>query len=79
MPRLRPVPEWFEPTYEQRRQRTVDLTQAAIDALLKARKPVSLSAIAAISRQIDPKQHGVSASAILRNAEAHSRYSSSRT
>jgi hypothetical protein len=38
MPHPRPVPDDSSPTYEQRR-RTVKLTQAVIDALLKARKP----------------------------------------
>jgi hypothetical protein len=51
MPHPRPGPKWFEPTYEQRQQRTVELTQAAIDALVKAGKRVSLSKIAAMSRK----------------------------
>jgi hypothetical protein len=78
IPHPRPVLKWFELTYEQRRQRTVELTQAAIDALIKAGKRVSLSAIAAMSRKIDSTEHGISESAILRNAEARSLYVSAR-
>jgi hypothetical protein len=78
MPHPRPGPKWFEPTYEQREQRTVELTQVAIDALIKAGKRVSMSAIPAMSLKIDSTEHGISESAILRSAEARLLYVSAR-
>lgn len=78
MPQPSTAPQWFESTYTHRRSRTVRLTRAAIDAVGKTGRPVSLSAIVAMSRQIDPSKQGVSASALLRNSEAHELYVSAR-
>jgi hypothetical protein len=64
--------------YEIRRQHTVAMTSSAIEAVKKAAEPISLSAIVAASRHIDPTGKGVSCSAILRNPEAYSLYKASR-
>jgi len=65
--------------YETRRQRTVAMTLSAMEAVKKAVQPISLSAIVAASRRIDPADRGISSSAILRNPEACSIYEGART
>ena len=60
-----PHPWLEEKVYAQLRQRTVDLVKRSVDALLKDKQRVSLSTVAAKSREFDEK--GISESAILDN------------
>ncbi len=69
---------WLEEkVYAPLRQRTVDLVKRSVDALLKDKQRVSLSTVAAKSREFDEK--GISESAILDNQEARAYYEQHRT
>lgn len=71
----RDAPAWLhQKVYAPRRQRTVDLVHQAVDALVTARRPVSLASVATISKTLDPAGLGISTSAILGNAEARAYY-----
>lgn len=74
------APAWLhEKVYAPRRQRTVDLAEASIAALLQERRRISLAAIAAKSKQVDPAGVGISESALLGNAAARACYERHRT
>ena len=65
-------PPWLEEkVYQVCRQRTVDLVKRSIDALLQARRRVSLASIVEESRRADPNGVGISRSAIYSNQEAY--------
>lgn len=65
-------PPWLEEkVYQVRRQRTVDLVKRSIDALLHARRRISLASIVEESRGADPDGVGISRSAIYSNQEAY--------
>jgi hypothetical protein len=66
-----PAPWLEEKVYQVRRQRTVDLVRRSIDALLQARRRISLASIVEESRRADPDGVGISRSAIYSNQEAH--------
>src|SRR6266571_6556403 len=69
---------WLEEkVYAPLRQRTVDLVKRSVDALLKDKQRVSLSTVAAKSREFDEK--GISESAILDNQEARAYYEQYRS
>src|SRR6266567_7382401 len=69
---------WLEEkVYAPLRQRTVDLVKRSVDALLKDKQRVSLSTVAAKSREFDEK--GISESAILDNQEARAYYEQHRS
>src|SRR5438876_4707870 len=69
---------WLEEkVYARLRQRTVDLVKCSVDALLKDKQRVSLSTVAAKSRELDKK--GISESAILDNPEARAYYEQHRS
>ncbi len=72
-----PHPWLEEKVYARLRQRTVDLVTRSVDALLKSKQRVSLSTVAAKSREFDEK--GISESAILDNQEARAYYEQHRT
>lgn len=73
------APAWLGRVYTARRERTTDLVRTSIDALQKEGKPVSITSVVAISRQLDPQGRGVSESALLRNPEARAHYEAHRT
>lgn len=74
------APVWLtEQVYLPKRQRTVDLVHASIDALRKTQSRVSLASIAAKSRELDPDRVGISESAILTNEEARAYYEQHRS
>lgn len=81
--RLSPQPEerpWLkEKVYGPKRKRTVELVLMSIDSLAKERKCISLSALSARSKEIDPDGRGVSETAILKNAEARVCYEQHRS
>jgi hypothetical protein len=62
-----------------KRQRTVDLVHQSVDALLKDKQRVSLAAVAAKSKELDPEHRGVSQSAIPDNQEARVYYEQHRS
>lgn len=71
---------WLRPSvYEPRRARTVRLLKLSVGALRKERKGISLPAIAAKSKELDPEGRGVSQSAIQRNEEAKAYYEKNRS
>jgi len=68
-------PVWLGQVYDRRRRRTVRLVQLSIAALTHAGERPSLSAIARVSKTIDPAEpRGVSESAILHNEAAYELY-----
>lgn len=73
-----PAPErsrpWLDAHYEARRQRTLALVKAAVDRLVQERRPVTVEAVCALTRELDPKGKGVQKSGVLQNAEAHAYY-----
>jgi len=60
-----------------KRQRTIDLVKRSVNAQLKDKQRVSLSTVAAKSREFDEK--GISESAILDNQEARAYYEQHRS
>lgn len=64
--------------YEPKRQRTIQLVRQSVDALAKAKQKVSLAAIVTKSKQLDRTRVGISATAILGNAEARVVYEAHR-
>jgi hypothetical protein len=72
-------PPWLRGVYDARRQRTVDLVRASIDALQASALPVSLSTVVSTSQRLDPGGKGISESAVLNNAEARLYYQAKRT
>jgi hypothetical protein len=66
-----PRPWLEEKVYARLRQRTVDLVKCSVDALRKDKQRVSLSTVAAKSRELDMEGNGkgISESAILDNQE----------
>lgn len=68
---------WLEEkVYTRLRQRTVDLVKRSVDALRKDKQRISLSTVAAKSKELDTKGNGkgISESAILDNQEARAYY-----
>ncbi len=59
-----------EKVYGPKRRRTVELVKRSVDSLVDDRKRISLSALSARSKEIDPDGRGVSETAILNNEEA---------
>ena len=74
-----PHPWLEEKVYTKLRQRTVDLVKQSVDALCKDKQRVSLSTIAAKSKELDPDHRGISESAILDNQEARAYYEQYRS
>jgi hypothetical protein len=71
---------WLEEkVYAKLRQRTIDLVKQSVDALLKDKQRVSLSTVAAKSKELDPEHRGVSESAVLDNQEARVYYEQHRS
>jgi hypothetical protein len=76
-PELRP---WLVAhVYGPRRQRTRDLVVQSVNALVAEQQRVSLAAIAARSKLLDPTGRGISVSAILTNPEARAYYEQHRS
>jgi len=74
-----PHPWLEEKVYAKLRRRTVDLVRRSVDALRKDKQRVSLSTVAAKSKELDPDHRGVSESAILDNQEARAYYKQHRS
>ena len=76
-----PRPWLEEKVYARLRQRTVDLVRCSVDALRKDKQRVSLSTVAAKSRELDVEGNGkgISESAILDNREARMYYEQHRS
>ena len=72
--RHEPHPWLEEKVYTRLRQRTLDLVKRSVDALRKDKQRVSLSTLAAKSKELDPEHRGISESAILDNQEARAYY-----
>jgi hypothetical protein len=71
---------WLEEkVYTRLRQRTVDLVKRSVDGLRKDKQRVSLSTVAAKSKELDPEHRGISESAILDNQEARAYYEQYRS
>lgn len=68
-----------EQVYGPRRQRTLDLVTRSVDALVAERARVSLTAVAARAKVLDPTGRGISESAILNNPMARAYYTQHRT
>ena len=75
-----PYPWLEEKVYAKLRQRTIDLVRQSVDALLKDKQRVSLSTVAAKSKELDTEGNGkgISESAILDNQEARTYYEQHR-
>jgi hypothetical protein len=69
-----PHPWLEEKVYAKLRQRTVDLVKQSVGTLLKDKQRVSLTTVAAKSKELDSEHRGVSESAILDNKEARAYY-----
>ena len=76
-----PRPWLEEKVYARLRQRTVDLVRCSVDALRNDKQRVSLSTVAAMSRELDVEGNGkgISESAILDNQEARMYYEQHRS
>lgn len=74
-----PHPWLEEKVYAKLRQRTIDLVRRSVDALLRNKQRVSLSTVAAKSKELDPEHRGISESAILDNQEARTYYERHRS
>jgi hypothetical protein len=74
-----PHPWLEEKVYARLRERTIDLVKQSVDTLLKDKQRVSLSTVAAKSRELDPEHRGISESAILDNLEARAYYEQHRS
>src|SRR6266699_6083085 len=71
---------WLEEkVYARLRQRTVDLVKRSVDGLRKDKQRVSLSTVAAKSKELDADHRGISESAILDNQEARAYYEQHRS
>lgn len=68
-----------EKVYGPKRRRTVELVKKSVDSLVDDRKRISLSALSARSKEIDPDRRGVSETAILNNEEARVYYEQHRS
>ena len=68
-----------EKVYGPKRRRTVELVKKSVDSLVEDRKRISLSALSARSKEIDPDGRGVSETAILNNKEARVYYEQHRS
>lgn len=77
--RHEPHPWLEEKVYAKLRQRTVDLVQQSVDALRKDKQRISLSTVAAKSKELDLDHRGISESAILDNQEARAYYEQYRS
>ncbi len=77
--RHEPHPWLEEKVYAQLRQRTIDLVKRSVDALRKDKQRVSLSTVAAKSKELDPEHRGISESAILDNQQARAYYEQYRS
>ncbi len=66
----KPLPAAFAQHNQQQAERTVQLTQKAVEQLKVAGKRVTLAALCEATRQVDAKGKGLSAITILRNPEA---------
>ena len=78
-PMSEPHPWLEEKVYARLRQRTVDLVKRGVDALREDKQRVSLSTVAAKSKELDPEHRGISESAILDNQEARAYYEQHRS
>lgn len=74
-----PHPWLEEKVYARLRQRTVDLVKRSVDALRKDKQRVSLSTVAAKSKELDSEHRGISESAILDNQQARAYYEQHRS
>ncbi len=68
-----------EKVYGPKRRRTVELVKKSVDSLVNDRGRISLSALSARSKEIDPDGRGVSETAILNNEEARVYYEQHRS
>lgn len=75
----KPHPWLEEKVYARLRQRTVDLVKHSVDALRKEKQRVSLSTVAAKSKELDAGGKGISESAIQDNQEARDYYEQYRS
>lgn len=73
------APISLQPVYDAREQRTIDLVERSVDALVAGGQTVSFSTIEAKSKTLDPKGQGVSRSAIARNKTANAYYQKHRS
>lgn len=80
-PKNEPYPWLEEKVYARLRQRTVDLVTRSVDALRKNKQRISLSTVAAKSKELDTEGggKGISESAFLDNQEARTYYEQYRS
>jgi hypothetical protein len=69
-----PRSPWLNAYYDRIRQRTVRLTTAAVDDLVRRRGEVTIPAICELSRNLDPEGKGIGPAAIRGNAQAYAYY-----
>jgi hypothetical protein len=76
-----PHPWLEEKVYAKLRQRTINLVKQSVDTLLKDKQRISLSTVAAKSKELDAEGNGkgISESAILDNQEARAYYEQHRS
>src|SRR5260370_3975937 len=65
---------WLKRLHQEKRERTVRLVKAAVDQLMQEGQTVTLEAIGARSRALDPEGKGIKKAAIIGNAEAYAYY-----
>jgi hypothetical protein len=71
---------WLEEqVYAPKRERTFELVQQSVDALLRRKERISLASIMLTSKEVDPEGRGISESAILGNDQARAYYERHRT
>src|SRR5712691_5055714 len=74
-----PHPWLEEKWYVRLRQRTVDLVKQSVNALRENKQRISLSTVAAKSKELHAEHRGISESAILDNQEARAYYEQHRS
>jgi hypothetical protein len=65
---------WLEDHYLERKKRTLELVIKSVDLLISKKRPVTLSNISQISKEIDPEGKGIHPNSIRVNSEAHTYY-----
>ncbi len=66
---------WLENHYRKRKERTVELVIKSVDLLITNKRPVTLSNISKISKEVDYEGNGIHPNTIRGNPEAHAYYS----
>ena len=71
--------EWFQASYDKKKNRSLELGVKAIDTLIKEGKTVSYRTVSDKSKVIDPEGIGIHQNTIRKNQELHNHFLQYRT